>query len=250
MKSPAGPTPRPVDADVPAALADVLPADPLERSLTVEFMHLNNSTHPDAGAARDSILQVIAGIAEGRRSDAEAVEMARAHEAGALKADTDGPAHNVFAAMVVGSTTSAAQPRKRMGRPPTNGIKPAGQILRTLEVLKHFEEARRTLGHTAAITATVKAIKAGNEAWPGMTAPKPVAWEKAGLKWNSPPAEVQRVSASTTRVEGISASEVKSVLALCQTGGRTLAFRVRPHGNGGALFVGTRPVKRIKLNRT
>lgn len=102
--------------------------------------------------------------------------------------------------------------RRRMGRPPTNGVKPAVAIVRTLEVLRHFEEARLTLGHTDSIAATVKAVKTK---WPGM--------------------------------KGVNTAEVKRVLTTCQPVGRALAFRVRPNGNGGALYVGSRPAKRIKL---
>ena len=105
-----------------------------------------------------------------------------------------------------------ATARKRMGRPPTNGTKPAVAIVRALEVLKHFEEARLTLGHTDSIAATVKAVKAK---WPGM--------------------------------KGLNTAEVKRVLTTCQPVGRALAFRVRPNGNGGALYVGSRPAKRTYL---
>ena len=205
---------HPSDADAVRADPEWLPADPLERSLTVEFMHLNNSTHPDTGAARDSIRRITAGIVEGRRRDAEAIETAHAHEEEAPTADPAEPAHNVFAAMARDSTAPVASPKKRMGRPSTNGVKPPLAIVRTLEILRRFEELRRVLGHTDAIAATVKAIKEGDAVWPGM--------------------------------KRVSITEVKLVLATCQPAGRELAFRVRPHGSGGALFVGPRfkPKKR------
>jgi hypothetical protein len=214
MKAPGVPTPRPGDAEAAEADPDVLPADPVERSLTVEFIHLNSSTHPDAGAARGSILRIIEGVVEGRRRGSEAVETERADDADAPAADAAEPGYGVFVAMARGSTASAASPKKRIGRPPTNGIKPPIAIVRTLQILKHFE-AHRALGHTDAIAATVKAIKEGDAIWPGM--------------------------------KRVSTAEVKRVLATCQPVGRELAFRVAVQGNGGALRVAPRLVKRIKL---
>ena len=243
-KSSALPTPHVDDADAVQADPDALPADSVERSLTVEFMYLNSSTHPNAGAARNSIRRIVAGIVEGPRGDAGASETAHARDEDSPTAGPAEPARNVFAAMVKASTSPAKSPKKRIGRPPKPGVRSALFLLRTLSILRHFEEARRTLGHTASIAATLLAVRAEFAA--DAIDCKPVAWKDAGLAWDSSPAAVQRTNASMSRMKGVSITEVKLVLKTCQPAGRELAFRVRPHGRGGALFVGPRlkPKKR------
>lgn len=166
-----------------------------------------------------------------------------------VSADLEATGRNVFAAVVKGSTAPVASPKTRMGRPPTNGVRPSMVLLRTLSILKHFEEARRTLGHKASIAATVKAVRAEFDA-SVVIDPKPVTWERAGHKWDSPPAEIQRVNASIPRVKGVNKAEVERVLAEFQPEVESTVFRVRSDGSGGALWLGGRSAtrnKRIKL---
>jgi hypothetical protein len=170
-------------------------------------------------------------------------------DADAVQAEPEAPGCNVFAAVVKVTTDPGARPKKRMGRPPTNGVRPTMVLLRASSILKHFEEARRTLGHTASIAATVKAVRAEFDASVA-SSPEPLAWDDAGLRWNSPPADVMRVNASIPRMKGVNKAEVERVLAEFQPKNGSKVFRVRPHGNGCALWLGERPStrsRRIKL---
>jgi hypothetical protein len=116
--------------------------------------------------------------------------------------------------MIVRTTTArAADRKKRRGRPSTDGkgvnpgvVRHPVVLLRALEMLKKFEQARRAgLGHTEALAATVEAVK---RRWPWM--------------------------------KGVNRSEVERVLREFQPKERPQVWCVRDQGSEIEVYIGPR----------